>query len=198
MSYTNYYDAAERRERSNSDAALSGHIQRMQSVVEGLGRFLEEQLHRLERAANQCEEMISQKRTVERNLSELDQERNEFEREREKQIADIRQEQDRLIEAWHRLEGEQRRVLSQKDATPSMRETVSFSRKAATTATLPETPTSTPTLPLEQPEYGEPARTRPVASVSRESALEQFQRLKREIRNHVQRVQRTPQNNGNH
>lgn len=204
MNIANHYRSSDRDGRSHPDGSLTEYSQRLRAVAEGLGRFLEEHLRRLETAATQCEQVLAQKRTVERGAEELEQDRREFEQQRERQIDVVRQEQDRLIEAWHKLEGEQRRVITHQETAPALHDTVSFAAPApgapgpvgAASAPVEAAPAAVAEhRPLS---IAATARQNPMPAMSRESALDQFQRLKREIRNHVQRVHRRPQTNGNH
>jgi len=181
--------------------------QRLQTVSEKLRQFLTQKLSQLETASRQCEHMLAERNALLQQREQWQREKAEWEQHRQSLLEEIRGEQDRLIDAWNRLEDEQRQLLIQQ-------ETLGVQQHAGTTAAPKELPAASD-LPSEsyfapgdspaakganQAVFKQQTFQSATASValSRESALEQFQRLKREVRNHVKRIQERSCGNGNH
>jgi len=157
---------------------------RLRLAAENLQSFLGEQLRRLEEVAQECERVLSSRHVLQQAYDELQRERRQWEQQREQKQQEIQEEQDRLIDAWKTLEEEQRKLLARDEGasrTPAPR----TAWDSATSPPVAETPTPTS---IDKSVFVEGTPTPVPASgvISREAALEQFERLKRDIRKHSQ------------
>ena len=164
---------------------------RLHAVSERLKQFLQQKLSQFETAARQCEQVLAQRNSLAALRDEITREKTEWNQQREQQAAEFRNEQDRLIEAWNKMEETQRRMLAHQDLPP-----VNTSSVAAPVSADPVA------LPVSDAAFEggsvfvESARQPAAMALSREEAVEQFRRLKQDCRNHAQRVQRESHVNG--
>jgi hypothetical protein len=191
---------------------------RLQTVSQRLRGFLQQKLKQFEAVSRQCESIVTQRESLMRLQQEVLRDKQEWEQRRLGQIEELRGEQDRLIEAWQKLEDEQRQSLS-RPASPqppghgpsdetdalmpsfaaappptfSVSPSPSFPAAAATRGPASPFASKSGTVFAEPKFHHGPA----AVSVSREAALDQFQRLKREVQKHVQRHQEPFHTNGN-
>lgn len=162
---------------------------RLHAVSERLSQFLQQKLAQFEAAAGQCEQLLAERNSLSARREELDRDRNGWERQREQQMREIRGEQDRLIDAWNKIEDEQRRMLARQDMPQGGTAGAPPSEPAQTAEPTPLAGLATGFDSGSV--YAEPARQYANAAVAltREEAVEQFQRLKRDCRNHALRMQ---------
>jgi hypothetical protein len=195
MNVSGHTDTSERNEA----------VRRLQAVNARLRTFLQEKLKQFEAISRQCEEIVSQRDSLTHIKEQMLKDKGDWERRRQKQMDELRGEQDRLIEGWQKLEEEQRQILVQHDTAQLQGGAAS----SAVDAFMPSFSTAAPPAAAGPPPafeskpggvYVEARRCHGPAAVSmsRDSALEQFQRLKREIQKHVNRLRETPCANGNH
>ena len=183
---------------------------RLQTVSQRLRAFLQQKLKQFEAVSRQCETIVTQRESLRRLQEEVLREKEEWEQRRLGQIEEIRAEEDRLIEAWQKLEDEQRRSGSREDSPPPQEYTPASETDALmpsfsvaepppfTAAAVPRSPAS-PFASKNGAVFAEPKfhQGPAAAGMSREAALDQFQRLKRDVQRHVQRHEQQLQSNGN-
>jgi hypothetical protein len=175
---------------------------RLQAVSQRLRTFLQQKLKQFEAVSMQCERIVTQRDSLLRMKDEVLRDKGEWERRRQGQMDELRGEQDRLIEAWQRLEEEQRQILIQHETMSLQGGHVTGSSVDSLMPSFAATVTPAPPSSFESKTgsvFAEPKHFHGPAAVnmSRESALDQFQRLKREIQKHVKRLQEAPCGNGN-
>jgi hypothetical protein len=159
---------------SPSDCHRSG-CRKLRSVVGQIETFLLVQMERLER------EILAPATDVEPvdRGGDLTADRRRWEEEREREVARLRSEADRLTNAWHELESEQRKLLAQKEnRSLGMAESA---REIRQTETVERRPSSR--------RQSVPDRPVPIDDelLSAEMAAIQFQQMRREMQRHRSR-----------
>ena len=201
-----------------SDPADAGHYERggvapmiaeasrrLQAVSQRLRAFLQQELQQFEDVAVQCERIVRQRDSLLQMKDDVLRDKEEWEHQRQAQIDELRGEQDRLIEGWQKLEDEQdeqRQILARQDSMPQHAGQAPGDGLDALMPSFAATAPGAPPAPFEQKSghvFVEPRHFRgpAVVNMSRESALDQFQRLKRDVQKHVKRLQESPCGNGN-
>ncbi len=170
----------ETRSRDEHKRALIGLATRMDEFLDSIGT-------RLVSILDECEHAVSEQASMFHKSSEFQQERNVWERQRQKEIAQIRRECKQLAEAWTRLEKADRNRLSgingranQSSVQSSVQPVVDASIDGASAMRPADAALIEMNAAASRP-------APPVDDISPVSILMQFQQLKRDIRNHAQR-----------
>lgn len=171
---------AEAGPRADPARTLIGLAARMDDFLDAVGS-------RLTVILDECDRAAAEKTRLFRRASDFQQERNDWERQRQKDIAQIRSECERLAEAWARLEEADRDRLAgvngranQAATQPNDQPVVDASASRAAAMR-----TADSTVIEESASASRPMQ--PANEPSPASILMQFQQLKRDIRNHAQR-----------
>lgn len=163
---------------------LIGLAARMEDFLEAVGT-------RLALMLDECEQVAAERAGLFRQASDFRQERTEWEKQRQKDIAKIRDECEQLAEAWSRLEEAERDRLIGTNNRPAAAPVSNEPRPRTETAPnrnpapQPADAGGGPTIVEEQVTAARAPQ--PAAELSPVSILMQFQQLKRDIRNHAQR-----------
>ncbi len=146
-------------------------VRRLEAVVADVHQFLDSQLDRLEQERLECRHLLERQAAIEQTYDQLKRQQQEWKQHREEEVRRIEQETTALLQAWERLEEEQRRIRLMGQGVPSPVATQS----AATPAS---------------PGVARPASQDLIDAVhfpTYEPAAVQFQQLRREIRQHARR-----------
>lgn len=190
-----------RSEHGGAVPMIAEASRRLQAVSSRLRTFLQQKLKQIEAVAVQCEQIVTQRDSLLQLKEEVLRHRGEWERGQQGRTEELQCEQERLIEAWQKLDDERRQFLMQKESMELPGGNASSSVDSymplfgADAPSDPRSPFETKTAAT----YAEPKRIHGPAAVaaSRESALDQFHRLKREVQKHVHRLQEEPCASGN-
>ena len=158
-------------------AAVADRFQKLATRIEA---FLSSQLRRIDEALQLSESKYVFDATAKRAANELEEERQRWEQQRQKECEQVRQQQQLLVDAWENLEAEQRQLLF---ARNSMK--ISDDGDAHDVA-VKQAPLSHATAVAEDDLNRSQAQG---DNSSAEPTSVQFQQLKREIRRHVRRGQ---------
>lgn len=173
----------------NSEADAESLGDRTRSLIGLAARvdeFLDSVGSRLVSMLDECEQTAAEKASLFNKNSELQQERNDWERQRQKDISRIRDECEQLAEAWTRLEDAERDRLGGQNGRVTQGSAQATGEPVVdASATRPSDSTINPAI--IEGTAADARQVQPVGEASPVSILMQFQQLKRDIRNHAQR-----------
>lgn len=161
-------DFGEKPRDANAILEASERLQRLAGRVEG---FLGVQLSRLELAIESQQQSSSQETLTQQALTEIEAQRQQWERQRDEEIGLLQQEQARLIHAWEQLETEQRTLLAQQESLPA-------------NGTQVQSVGSNHADPLGK------NSTQSRDNASRQAAMQQYRQLNRDIQKQARRSRR--------
>jgi hypothetical protein len=155
----------------------TGAVERLREVLKQMEKFLLEQVERLEYACSN-ERLAAQADNLRgAQVVDFTEERRAFEAQRAREIERLTTEASRLMEAWQRLESEQRQLLVDSEFAPSARLGNREDARAAHAATG-----------VRSPVESEVSVAALVASedepLTAERAVLQFQQMRREMQRH--------------
>lgn len=95
----------------------------LQKVVGSIERFLLNQIDRLENALQEAQRIEEQGDVVQRLVRDLDEQREAWEQQRQRELTQLADASDKLVQGWKRLEDERRTWLTEREqpAAPSMK-----------------------------------------------------------------------------
>ena len=160
---------------------MSSDVRQLEQITKRIDEFLSQHVRRLADVLDQCSECFTQEEVVHRLIDDLQQQKKQWELQRQTEASQIEREHARLIAAWEQLEAEERRLAAQS-------ESLRLDRNAGSVVKLPPEPPGGE-LPSGSQTQGNRNQSL-VLENSTESppSRRQFEQLKREIRNHARRT----------
>lgn len=161
-------------------------IEQLQDVMDDMEAFLANWLTRVEQLQTASAMPDAQLR---RRFRELEQEKIQWEAKRNRETQDLHEKAEQLVDAWLRLEAEQRRLTQIRDAhgQPSRNVTTETSESKVTPEADTEQVAPVQEMPQEVAVHKVPAPAAPrrpsptLCQPACSSAIQQFQQLRREI-----------------
>jgi hypothetical protein len=158
---------------------LNPEREQLRDIAGRIEDFLVAQIHRLESAVQDSPPVAEGSADVELIQRELSEEQRRWETERAREVERIKTESAQLVQAWERVECEQRELLALRGATRGNVRSLQTLRNADTQCAR-----EADTVPYSgQDRYREVVEDE---ALSPESAVLQFQQLRREIQRHSQ------------
>ena len=90
---------------------------RLERVVESIKRFLEVQVEKVDQTIISCEAAVREDRRLRKRLAEFQEEKHQWDQNREAEIARLSIASDELAKAWAQLETERRKFLDSKTSS---------------------------------------------------------------------------------
>jgi hypothetical protein len=155
--------------------------EQLQQIAAQIQSFLSRQIDRLEQEISTCAPATEEHAELEAMLNEFRQERADWEQEKLQEQRRIHEDSQRLIEAWQRLEAEQRELLKQRALKKTMTNSTTASMQNVST-----TPASSRQEPVTTgiSSVASPGPTASATGISHRNQL-QFQQLRREMLEHA-------------
>jgi hypothetical protein len=172
---------------------MSANMNQFDQIIAGIEEFLTRHVTRLSEVLDQCAEARAQEAAAQQLADELQRQIAQWERQRQGEATQIEQEQLRLITAWEHLEAEERRLAALAESFRGQGNAAGWPGLEQNEAPAAENRG----FPAVQPRATRAANAAAATAENRSlvfdratesaSSRQQFERLKREIRNHTRR-----------
>jgi len=170
--------------KASGSTGLRNGAERLRDITERIEGFLVEQIGRLEQAMRERDEDPRPAGDVQQMVQELEGARRRWETEKLREMERIQVDGVRLAEAWQRVEMAQRKLLAEQSAL----NVAAATNREAPLALGDSAPNKdSGQTPSQQPNGQAPARVAEEPLLTPESAILQFQQLRREMQQHTRK-----------
>lgn len=160
---------------------MTSDARQFEQITKRIEEFLSRHVRRLGDVLDRCSESLVQDEAAWQLMDDLQQQKKQWELQRQAEALQIEQEHARLIAAWEQLEAEERRLAAQS-------ESLRLDRNAGVVVHSVTGQPGGESPPGLQPQANQNRSLVRESPLGAAASRRQFEQLKREIRNHARRA----------